>query len=630
MTRLADIFARKVPQGAEPTPLAQLRQPERQLRMAETVRTVLIARAAMPVSEAGSQPIPPELIVAAETGQSPVVDVATTLWTRVLRFDAAATAWADRDRVVVSCRQQAQILRVILELCGIEPAELAHGMPGVDQVLGIPGQALAFAVGEALAERMMAARFGKSLVDHRVWLWSSLADLGGGLSYEAASLAGDLKLAKLAVMVEEPPAAEAEAVNAMLERFAGWGWATKRIAAHDPVAVASALTIALRARKPLLISCRRPTVPPKLQERAIAEDVREAWRAAGSHSTTARRGWLKRLARHAQASEFERVLAGRLPDGWRDEVRAERVRMAEITQPLSPLAAGRLCATAMASAIPDLTGAAPGKSAEPIEGMTAVDAADFSGRHIALGTATTALPGVLAGAATHGGLTLVGETKSTGADSLPQTLRSLARDGRRVIHILSEDHNDPAATAALPLASLRAIPNLLVFRPACAIETAECWELALQRDDGPSVLLHTAKPVERWRQDTTENACARGGYVAAGLYDARAATLIASGAELAVAMEARRLLADAGISVAVVSLPCWSLFANQNDAYRADILGDAPRLAVEAGSDFGWGRWLGERGQFIGAASLGLSAARPGEYFEVTAEALVIAVKKKL
>jgi transketolase len=134
----------------------------------------------------------------------------------------------------------------------------------------------------------------------------------------------------------------------------------------------------------------------------------------------------------------------------------------------------------------------------------------------------------------------------------------------------------------------------------------------------------------RWRQDTAENACARGGYVAAGLYDARAATLIASGAELAIALEARRLLADAGISVAVVSLPCWSLFANQNEAYRADVLGDAPRLAVEAGSDFGWGRWLGERGQFIGAASLGLTAARPGEYFGVTAEALMIAVRKKL
>ena len=634
MTRLADIFARKVPHGAEPTPLAQLRQPERQQRMAEALRTVLTARTAAAASEPDSQPLPPEFLITPETAQSPVVEVATTLWTRVLRFDAAAPAWADRDRVVVSCRQQAHILRVVLELCGIEPAELSHGMPGVDTVLGIPGQALAFAVGEALAERMMAARFGKSLVDHRVWLWSTPTDLAGGLSFEAATLAGDLRLAKLAVMVEEPPAAEADTINAMLERFATWGWATKRIAAQDPTAVASALTIALRARKPLLISCRRPPTPPKLVERAIAEDVRETWRAAGSHSTTARRGWLKRLARHAQTSEFERVLAGRLPDGWRDEVRAERARTAEITEPLSPLDAGRQCATAMASVIPDLTGAAPGNAAAhtgvPIEGMTAIDAVDFSGRHIPLGAAATALPAVLAGAATHGGLTIVAEATSTGADSLPQTLRSLARDGRRVIHILSEDHNDPAATAALPLASLRAIPNLLVFRPACAVETAECWELALQRDDGPSVLLHSAKPMARWRQDTSENACARGGYVAAGLYDARAATLIASGAELTVAMEARRLLADAGISVAVVSLPCWSLFANQNEAYRADVLGEAPRLAVEAGSDFGWGRWIGERGQFIGAASLGLSAARPGEYFGVTAEALVIAVKKKL
>jgi transketolase len=182
----------------------------------------------------------------------------------------------------------------------------------------------------------------------------------------------------------------------------------------------------------------------------------------------------------------------------------------------------------------------------------------------------------------------------------------------------------------LPLASLRAIPNLQVFRPACAVETAECWELALQREDGPSVMIHSALPMRRWREESAENACARGGYVAAGLYDARAATLIASGAELAVALEARTLLAETGILVAVVSLPCWSLFADQNEAYRADVLGDAPRIGVEAGSDFGWGRWLGPQGQFIGAAGLGLMAAGPEEYFRVTPEALVIAVKKKL
>jgi transketolase len=259
-----------------------------------------------------------------------------------------------------------------------------------------------------------------------------------------------------------------------------------------------------------------------------------------------------------------------------------------------------------------------------------LDAGDYGGRHIAFGTAEFALAGVLAGVSSHGGLTIVAETSAAGADALPQTIRPLAREGRRAIHVLVEQHADPAAAAALPLASLRAIPNLQVFRPACAIETAECWELALQRDDGPSVMIHSSGAVQRWRDESAENACARGGYVAAGLYDARAATLIASGAELSVALEARRLLAEAGVLVAVVSLPCWSLFANQNEAYRADVLGDAPRLGVEAGSDFGWGRWLGAQGQFIGAASLGMMAARPGEYFRVTAEALVIAVKRKL
>lgn len=632
MTRLADIFSRKGPHAAEPAPLAQARLPERQHRMADAVRSMVVQRsAAEPHGTYSSETLP-----TLETALSPMVEVATTLWSRALRFDAAAPAWADRDRVVVSCPQQAQILRSLLELCGIDPAELNFALPGVETVFSVPGQAFAAAVGHALAERMMAARYGKSLVDHRAWLFAIPADLSGGLTYEAAKLASDLKLGKLALLMEEPSAGSPEMALAseVMERFATWGWATKRVAAQDPAALSSAFSVALRARKPLLISCRRPNQPPRLPEGAITDDLREAWRAAGARNTTARRGWLKRLARHAQAAEFERVLSGRLPDGWRDIARAERARLVAIPEPMSPLAASRAFVSAMAAAIPDLTGASRGPATAvavaPIPAALPVDGSDFGGRHIPFGGTETALPGVLAGVATHGGLMILAETTAAGADCLPQTLRPLAREGRRMIHILAEAQDDPAAAAALPLASLRAIPHLLVFRPACAVETAECWELALQRDDGPSVLIQSGRAMARWRQDSAENACARGGYVAAGLYDARAATLIASGAELAVAMEARAILAQSGVAVAVVSLPCWSLFASQNEAYRADVLGDAPRLAVEAGSDFGWGRWLGAEGQFIGAASLGLMAARPGEYFRVTAEALVIAVKKKL
>jgi transketolase len=623
VTRLADIFARKVPLAVDATPLAQARQPERQQRMADAVRSLLAAQ-----KTANGK-------LLHDLGSSPLVEVATTLWTRVLRFDAADPAWADRDRVVVAQRAHGQLIRAVLELTGIEPAELTLGLPGLDPVFAPPGQALAFAVGSALAERMMAARYGKSLVDHRTWMFANPGDLAGGLSYEAASLASELKLGKLAILVDDTPgSAQATTAGDMLERFAAWGWTTKRVGAQDPTAIAAAFTIALRARKPLLIACRKPMAAQKPAETAIAEDVRDAWKAAGARNTTARRGWLKRLARHAQVADFERVVNARLPDGWRDVARAERARLSELTEPLSPVAAGHHFARAMAAAVPDLVGgaaSAPLKQAvAPLRGASPVDASDYSGRHIAFGAAETALAGVLAGVSSHGGITVVAETGAAGADCLPQTIRPLARDRRRMIHILVEEHGDPAAAAALPLASLRAIPNLHVFRPACAVETAECWELALQRDDGPSVMIQSALPVRRWREESLENACARGGYVAAGLYDARAATLIASGAELSVALEARAILAEAGILVAVVSLPCWSLFAAQNEAYRADVLGDAPRIGVEAGSDFGWGRWLGPQGQFIGAASLGLMAARPGEYFAVTAEALVIAVKKKL
>ena len=627
MTRLADIFTRKTAAVVDATPLAQARQPERQQRLAEAVRAVLAVKAAA-LNGAGAQ--------VTEVATSPLVETGTTLWTRVLRFDAADPAWADRDRVVLARREHAPLVRAILDLTGTDGTDLDMGLPGLDPVFAPAGQALAFAVGQALAERMLAARFGKSLVDHRTWLIATPAELSGGLSYEAANLASEFRLAKLAIIVDDTPADAALGALAddCLERFAGWGWATKRVGAQDPAAIAAAFTIALRARKPLVIACRKPQPSPKSQERAIPEEVWEAWKAAGARNTTARRGWLKRLARHAQAADFERVMNGRLPDGWRDAARAERARLADITEPLSPLAAGHRFMQTMAAVVPDLVGAAPASAVKqaraPVPGAVPLDAGDYSGRHIAFGTAETALAGVLAGVTSHGGLTVVAETSAAGADWLPQTIRPLARDGRRMVHVLVEQHRDPAAAAALPLASLRAIPNLQVFRPACAVETAECWELALQRDDGPSVMIHSARAMRRWREESTENACARGGYVAAGLVDARAATLIASGAELAVALEARTLLAQAGIPVAVVSLPCWSLFADQNEAYRADVLGEAPRIGVEAGSDFGWGRWLGAHGQFIGAASLGKMAAQPGEYSRVTPEALVIAVTKKL
>jgi transketolase len=642
VNRLADIFARKPALAVEATPLAQARLPERQHRLADAVLSILSAHAAI----AGTDPqdeIEPSLAM---------VEVATTLWTRVLRFDGADPSWPDRDRVIVAQRRDAQLVRAVLELCGIEAAEfgrgLPHGLPGVDSVASQPGQALAYAVGTALGERMMAARFGKSLVDHRTWLLATPADLMGGLSYEAASLAGDLKLSKLAILVDDtPPTAKAPTAKTitpspvvagedMLERFAEWGWATKRVGTQDPAAIASAFSIALRARKPVLIACRRAHPPTSKPSVTISEDVREAWRAAGARSTTARRGWLKRLARHAQAAELDRVLNGRMPDGWRETARAERMALSDGTEPQSTLAAGRHFAAAMVASMPELVGASTVPTAKraafPLPGVLPVDASDYAGRHICFSGRDIALPGVLAGIASRGGLIVSAQSTAAAADSLPQTLRALAREGRRLIHIVAEEPlEDAGAAAALPLASLRAIPNLLVLRPAGAIETVECWELALQKDDGPSVMLHSTLPTAGWRQESAENACARGGYVAAGLYDARAATLIASGAELAVALDARSRLAQEGILVAVVSLPCWSLFASQNEAYRADVLGEAPRFAVEPGSDFGWGRWLGPQGQFIGAGSNGsLDTGRPGQGIGITAEALVVAVKKKI
>ena len=516
------------------------------------------------------------------TGGGPA-EAVTALFTGALRFDADDPHWPDRDRIVVAAPLGEALVRAVLELTGHAGSVEDH--PAFETVSGPPGQALGVAVGMALAERMLAARFGRSLVDHRTWVLLAPADLAGGPGHEAADLAGHLQLDRLAAIWEDDGTAGLFCATDPLKRFAAAGWATRRVDGHDPAEVLAALVLAARSRKPTLIACGTNGMDG--QEAASAsDDLLPAWRAAGTRGAAARRGWKKRLSRHAMRADFERVTAGRLPDGWTTALAALRPAL----DPGSTGDAGRQVAGTLAQAVPELVGATPAGLA----GLAAVTPGQFQGQAVPHGARPHGLSACTAGLALHGGVVPFAVADLQHGDALRPALRLLAASRQRAVHLLDDDGTEPEQ-----LAALRTVPGLHLHHPADPAEVGECWELAMRRTDGPSVLVLSACPGPVLRADTAENRCARGGYVLAEANGPRQATLIASGPAVHVAMAARAELAASGVAVAVVSLPCWELFAGQPPGETALVLGDAPRAALASGDGFGWDRWLGRDGLLI-------------------------------
>jgi transketolase len=621
-----------------------------------------------------------------------IAEVATTLWTRYLKFDAADPRWPDRDRFVLSAGHGSMLLYALLHLtgqagmtiedikrfrqlhspCAGHPEHGAH--PGIETTTGPLGQGLATAVGMALAERMLAARFGRSLVDHRTWVIASDGDLMEGVSHEAIGLAGHLRLNKLAVLFDDNHISidgdTALAVSDdVLKRFAAHGWATKRVDGYDVAQVAAALSFATRSTKPTLIACRTiigfgaPTKagtaaahgsPLGAAEAAgakaalgwteppftIPADLYDRWHIAGSRGAGARRAWLKRLARHTMRAEFERALDGKLPETWHEAVAALKAQIAETRPKLATRQSSQKVLEALVPATPELVGGSAdltGSNLTFAKGMGVVTPGNYAGRYIHYGIREHGMAACANGMALHGGLIPYTGTFFVFTDYMRPAIRLAALMRQRVIHVLTHDsiglgEDGPTHQAVEHLASLRAMPNLHVFRPADALETAECWELAIRRADGPSLLVLTRQALPAQRSDIAENRCARGGYVLAEADGARQATLIATGSEVPLAMDARAALAAEGIRVAVVSLPCWELFAGQDAAYRAQVLGGVPRIGIEAACELGWERWLGPDGVFIGMTGFGASAPAEELYrhFGITAEAVVAAVRKRL
>jgi len=621
-----------------------------------------------------------------------MADAATVLWTRFHKYDPNAPSWPDRDRFVLSAGHGSMLLYALLHLTGypgmgmdqirqfrqLHSAAAGHPelgeAPGIETTTGPLGQGLATAVGMAIAERILAARFGKSLVDHRTWVICSDGDLMEGISHEALGLAGHLGLSKLTVLYDQNNISidgdTALAVSDDVEkRVAAHNWAVRRVDGHDPDQVTAALSAATRSRKPTMIVCRTIiglgaptkagtsgvhgsalgkseaagakqllgwTAPPF----TVPDDLAALWHTAGERSLGARRAWLKRLATSNQRTEFERAIDGKVPATWNDAIAAMKQQIADSKPKLATRASSQKVLETLIPATPELIGGSADLTSSNltlVKGQGIIAPGDFAGRYIHYGVREFGMTAAANGMALHGGIIPYTGTFFVFSDYMRPAIRLGALMKQRVIHVLTHDsiglgEDGPTHQPIEHLASLRAMPNLHVYRPADALETAECWELAITRSNGPSLLVLTRQALPALRFDASENLTARGGYVLAEAEGQRQATFIATGSEVSLAMEARAKLAAEGIQTAVVSLPCWELFEDQTAQYRENVIGSGFRVGIEAAGGFGWERWLGSDGVFIGMKGFGASAPAEAlyKYFGITADAAADAVRKRL
>ena len=625
-----------------------------------------------------------------------MADVATVLFSEHLRFDSAAPDWPDRDRFVLSAGHGSMLQYALLYLTGYADMTVAElerfrqlssrtaGHPeyglaaGIETTTGPLGQGLVNAVGMALAEAMLRARFGAGIVDHHTYVIAGDGCLMEGISHEAASLAGHLGLGRLVclfddnrVSIDGPTAlATSDDVGA---RFRALGWHVQAICGHDPAAASAALAAARAAPEPSLIQCRTtiafgaPTkagtaaahgAPLGTDEIAgtraalgwphppfhVPAHVLDAWRALGARGAAARAAWEARLRAldAACAARFHAMIEGRLPDGWDTAIEdLKRGFAAEAPKLATRQASGQVLET-LTREIPNLIGGSAdltGSNNTKTKAQRVVSREDYGASYVHYGVREHAMGAVMNGLAVHGGFIPYGGTFLIFTDYARPAIRLSALMGQRVIYVMTHDsiglgEDGPTHQPVEHLASLRAMPGLQVFRPADAVETAECWALALASADRPSVIALTRQAVATVRTaHTAENLCARGAYELAPAAAGRARVcLFATGSEVGIAVEARARLEAAGIGTRVVSVPCWSLFEAQGEADRAAVLGTGVRVGIEAAAGFGWERILGQRGAFVGMTGFGASA--PGadlyRHFGITAERVVEEAKRLL
>ena len=614
-----------------------------------------------------------------------MADVATVLFTDALRFDPADPAWPDRDRFVLSAGHGSMLLYSLLYLTGYPEMDIGqlanfrqlgsktaghpeYGYaPGIETTTGPLGQGIGNAVGMALAERLLNARHGDDLVGHYTYCLAGDGCLMEGISHEAISLAGHLKLGKLIVLwddnsisIDGPTSLSVS--DDQVKRFEASGWNTIRVDGHDPKAISAALAKARAdSSKPWLIACKTvigygaPTKAGKSSTHGeplgveeikgtreklnwsaapfeIPAPVLNAWRALGAKGAAENAAWKARLAKAPAAAKtaFDSPAAASRTKELAAAIAAAKAQFAADAAKKATRVWSQLTLEHLVPALPELLGGSADLT--PSNGTRtkhhkAVEPGNYAGDYIHYGVREHGMAAAMNGISLHGGFIPYGATFLVFTDYCRPSIRLSALMHQRVVYVMTHDsiglgEDGPTHQPVEHLAALRAIPNLLVLRPADALETAEAWEIALADPKRPSVLAlsRQAVPTVLRTGSVEENASAKGGYVVSGGAK-RDVTLIATGSEVGLVAEAAAALAKDGINAAVVSMPSFELFRAQPEAYREDVLGTAPRIAVEAAIAQGWHEWLRPGDRFIGLSDFGVSAPGPKvfEHFGLTA-----------
>ncbi len=587
-------------------------------------------------------------------------DIATVLFTRYLKFDPADPAWPDRDRFVLSAGHGSMLIYALLHLLGSETMTIEQlkrfrqlgsitpghpenfVTPGLETTTGPLGQGLANAVGMAIAERHLAAEFG-DIVDHHTYVLASDGDLMEGISQEAIALAGHLKLNRLIVLFDDNgisidgPLSLADSVD-QVKRFEAAGWAASRIDGHDPDAIAAAIDKAKRSDRPSLIACKTtigygaPTKAGKSSAHGsplgaeeikgareklgwsepafeVPADVREQWRKAGARSQPAHAAWNQRLNAMSadKRAEFQRRMRGDLPkEKLAAAVHEVKEKLAKEPKEIATRIASESALETLTAAIPEMIGGSAdltGSNNTRPKGMTALSAADYGGRFIHYGIREHAMAAAMNGMALHRGVIPYSGTFLVFSDYCRPAIRLAALMGERAIHVMTHDsiglgEDGPTHQPVEHLAALRAIPNILVFRPCDVVETIECWQLALEAHDRPSVLALTRQNLPQLRlAHDDKNRCAAGAYEIVPAEKVAQVSLFASGSEVAIAVEARKFLRERGVYARVVSVPCFELFQALPKSERDEVIGMAPvRVGIEAAVRQGWDAIIGSDG----------------------------------
>ena len=623
-----------------------------------------------------------------------MADVATVLFSKFLKFDASRPDWADRDRFILSAGHGSMLIYSLLHLTGYKAAtkhelsnfrqwgsktaghpEFGH-MPGVETTTGPLGQGLANSVGFAMAERHLAAKYGKDLVDHRTWVIAGDGCLMEGVSQEAIALAGRYQLNKLTVLWDDNAITIDGAVSLsdatdQKARFKAAGWAVKAVDGHDMKAIKSALQWATRQDKPTLIACKtkigrgaatmegsHKTHGAALGAAEIAatrlglawthapfelpEAIDKAWKKVGRRGAKERKAWEARLNASSQAADFSRAMKGDLPAGAFDALNARIAELVETRPAQATRQSSGAALDELFAAIPELVGGSAdltGSNNTFVKGTPIFDAPSYEGRYVNWGIREFGMAAAMNGMALHGGIIPYGGTFMVFSDYSRPAIRLGALMGVRAIHVLTHDsiglgEDGPTHQPVEHLAALRAIPNLLVFRPADTVEAMECWQAALEHRHAPSAMALSRQKTPAVRTVASDsNLSARGAYEIRAARGAARVTLFGTGTELALALAAADVLEAEGTPTRVVSVPCFELFFQQPKKYQDSVIGRGTvRVAVEAAIQQGWERFIGEDGAFVGMTGFGASAPAEILYekFGITTDAVVAAVKARL